>query len=122
RGLGLVLPLELAVHALVEGRLALGGQWTDARGLERQACGLRRAHEHGGKELVDAPAAELLPRGARLGLAARRERHVDPAGEAVLQVPLRLAVPQEEQIRHGGAIARSSPACQPSLEFACPGV
>src|SRR5207247_10172728 len=60
-------------------------------------------HEHRSEELVDAPAAELLPRGARLGLAAWRERHVDPAGEAVLQVPLRLAVAQEEQIRHGGA-------------------
>src|SRR2546422_997893 len=83
-----------------------------------QARGLRRPHEHGGEELVDAPAAELLSRSARLGLAAGRERHVDPVGEAVLQVPLRLAVAQEEQIRHGAAIARGSPARQPSFGFA----
>src|SRR5438876_691389 len=82
-------------------RVALGGEGADARRLEREACGLRGPHEHGRVELVDLPAAKLLAGSARLGLAARRERLVHPAGEAVLEVPLRLAVAEQDQVGHG---------------------
>src|SRR5262245_45062015 len=94
RRLGLVETLEVAVHALVEGRILLGGQCAEAGRLEGQGGGVDRALQDGGVELVDAVAAQLLARGARLVLALGRERHVDPAREAVLEVPLGLAVPQ----------------------------
>src|SRR5438128_185084 len=92
---------DVAVHALVERRVALGWGRADAGGLEREARGLCGPHEHRGVELVDLPAAELLAGGARLRLATRREGHVHPAGEAVLEVPLRLAVAEQDQVGHG---------------------
>ena len=92
---------DVAVHALVECCVALGRERADAGGLEREVGGLRGPHQHRGVELVDLPAAELLAGGARLRLATRREGHVDPAGEAVLEVPLRLAVAEQDQVGHG---------------------
>src|SRR5207244_11701512 len=92
---------DVAVLPLVERRVALGRNRAEAGGLEGEAGGLGRAHEDRRVQLVDLPAAELLAGGACLGLAARRQRLVHPAGEAILEVPLRLAVAKEDQLGHG---------------------
>src|SRR5438093_3419244 len=87
RGLRLVQALEVAVLALVERRVALGRQRPDAGRLEREARGLDRARQDRGVQLVDPVPAELLTRLPGFGLAAWREGDVDPAREAVLEVP-----------------------------------
>ena len=59
-------------------------------------------------ELVNGQIAQVLPRDAGFFFAARGQRHVHPAGEAVFQVPLRLAVSQQDQFGHvrGRLLAR----------------
>ena len=49
---------------------------------------------------------------ARLGLAELGQVHVVPSGEEVLGVPLRLAVAEEYQLRHGASVSRR-PVGQP---------
>ena len=88
RGLRLVQALEVTIHALVQGRIALGRQRADPGGFKCETCGLDRAHQDRCVQLVDPAPAELLAGLPGFGLAARRERNVDPAREAVLEVPL----------------------------------
>src|SRR5207244_839187 len=61
-----------------------------------------RALEHRGVRDVEVVAARFQrARGvARLLDAARREIDVGPAGEAVFPVPRRLAMAQEQELRH----------------------
>src|SRR5438552_14602007 len=103
RGLRLVQALEVTVHALVQGRIALGRQRADPGGSKCDTCRLDRAHQDRGVQLVAPAPAELLAGLPGFGLAARRERHVDPAREAVLEVPLRLSVTEKDQLRSEGS-------------------
>src|SRR5262249_28083038 len=114
-GLRLVQALEVAVHALVQRRVALGRRRADPGDLERETGGLGRAHEDRRVQLVDPASAELLTRVPGFALAARREGHVDPAREAVLEVPLRLSVAEKDQLRHGATCGGSLTARRPRM-------
>src|SRR6185369_12612715 len=87
RGLGLVQALQVAVHALVECDVAGRRPLADPGGLEREVRGVDCALQDRRKHLVDLSIAELLSGCARFLLAFRRKWDVDPAREAVLEVP-----------------------------------
>jgi hypothetical protein len=61
-------------------------------------------------EVIDAvelqPAADQLAALARLGLALGGQVDVDPAGEAVFEVPLALAVAKQDEGRQGAVPGR----------------
>ena len=102
RGLGLVEPGEPAIVALVEPPvLGLGDPQPPAR-LERQMQRLDRAGLERGEGDASAAAlrGEQRARGARFVLALGGQVDIPPAGEAVFQVPLALAVADEDQARH----------------------
>src|SRR5262249_37387597 len=99
-GFGLVQTLEIPVHALVERLVPLDGDAADAGFFERERRGVGGALQDRREEHVDPPAAKLPAGGPPFRFALRRERDVDPAREAVLEVPLRLAVTEENQLGH----------------------
>jgi hypothetical protein len=99
RGLGLVESLQLAVVPLVQRGAALDRQVSlpdhpqdDVERLDG-ALQLRRVGA------VEAYAAQRLAGALSLAAAGLGQRNVDPAGEAVLQIPLRFAVPYQDQQR-----------------------
>ncbi len=70
---------------------------------------LDRARLEGGEGQVEVVALGLqhLARSLGLRLALLRQVHVPPAGEAVLQIPLGLAVTEEDEGGHGmGSLCR----------------
>ena len=70
--------------------------------LEREIQGLDRPGEDTGEAEVEvhAPLSHQLAGGDRFGDALIRQADVPPAGEPVLQVPLRLAVAKKNEGRH----------------------
>src|SRR5262249_35287684 len=71
--------------------------------FEHDPEGLDRALEHGrvGDIEGEALVLEQAPGGLRLPHAELAERHVHPAGEAVVEIPLALAVAQKHELgRH----------------------
>ena len=100
RGLGLVEALQLAVVALVE-RFAAFGRYVrladDAQNdVDRLDGALQDLREHA----VEVHAAQRLPGPFSFVSAAVGQWDIDPAGEAILQIPLRLAVSHEDQQCH----------------------
>jgi len=100
--LRLVLPLEVAVVPLVQGLVALDGDVLHAHDLEHDVHGLVSPREDRGVDLVEVEALEELTRMAGFFEPLLGEGHVDPSREAVLEVPLRLAVAKQNEGRHRG--------------------
>ena len=117
RGLRLVEPGEPAVVALVQAPVLGFGDPQHAGRLERQVQRLDRARLERGERHVGQHAlgGEQPAGGARLFLALLGQAHVPPAGEAVFQVPLALAVADEDQTRQGGL-----PGCLEAVALAFP--
>src|SRR3954451_403097 len=67
--------------------------------MQREMQRADRPRQHAGEAAIelDALVAHQPARGARLDDALLAKVDIPPAGEAVLQVPLRLAVPQQDQ-------------------------
>ncbi len=107
--LGLVLPLQVPVVALVEAPVTAH---RDPAATGRGEGELRRADGPGQDRGVEHPEVEgvvgvraglgqQLPAGAGLGLPSVGQAHVDPAREQVLRVPGGLAVAEEDQVKGG---------------------
>ena len=100
RHLRLVQSLQVAVVALVE-RLVHRHRHLLVPGmLERDRRGAHRALERRCVHRVDLHAAQLDAGRRRLLFAERREVDILPAGEPVLEVPLRLAVAEKYELGH----------------------
>ena len=98
RGLGLVQALQRAVVALVEAPALVHRDPVLVQLAQRDVEGADGALERGGIGHVEAQAflAHQAAAGRGLGPALLGEVDVDPAGEAVLEVPLALAVAQQD--------------------------
>ena len=100
---GLVQALQRAVVALVQAPVVLHRQPGAVHHIERmpqRPDGALQHRGHGEVELV-AGLLEQAPRLARLRHAGVGQRHIGPAGEAVLEVPGRFAVADEDELVHG---------------------
>ncbi len=73
--------------------------------MQRQPQGAHRAGQHRGEGAVDLHPGlgDELAAAAGLGLSGWGKIHVHPAGEAVLEIPLALAVAEQDERRHGCA-------------------
>ena len=102
RGLGLVQALQAAIVALVEPPARGLRQPHPVQAVEHDPQGSDRALEDGGERLVelDPLGPQELAGFLRLRQPGRRQVDVDPAGEAVLEVPVALAVSDHRQMRH----------------------
>ena len=102
RRLGLVQARERAVVALVQAPVRRDGHVHLFELLQHGPARLDGARQHGCVGRVELQALALDGRAAapRLEHALRRQLHVDPAREAVLQVPRRLAVAREDHRVH----------------------
>ena len=104
---------EMALEAAGQGELALveaivlGDRDPALLGrIQRQIAGPDRAGLDRGEGLVDMQplGGDQLAALPGLGLSRFGEVHVHPAGEAVFEVPLALAVAQQDQDRHPGSV------------------
>src|SRR5262249_3170432 len=105
--LGLAEALQVAVVALVQ-RLVLDDRKIgNAELAERDAERLLRAHQLRGEGAGEGAlrVAESYSGGVRLGAPLLGQRDVDPAGEAVLEVPLRLSVAEQDEDGHVGFLS-----------------
>ena len=98
-GLGLVEPLQSAVHPLVEAPVMVHGGVHDVEVLEDVPCGLDSTLEGGGVDKVELEPLLLdgLRRSVGLRYSRGSERDVDPSGETVLNVPLALTVANQDE-------------------------
>src|SRR5581483_10582692 len=106
RGLRLVQPLQVAVVPLVQRLVALDREIVRCELLEDDRERLLRAHElrrEAARE-ADAGFLQAAAGAARLLASLLGERDVDPAREAVLEVPLGLAVTEEDQNGHAHSL------------------
>jgi len=73
-----------------------------ARRLQRQCAGALGARQDRGEHhcRLESGLGDQFAAATRLGLALRRQIDVDPAGETILEVPLALAVAEQDQARH----------------------
>ncbi len=104
RGLRLVEPGEAAIMTLVQPPV-LGLRHEHLLGRrERQPHGADRPGEHGGVGAVDLQArlGDQDTALGRLGLALGGKVHIHPPGEAILEVPLALAMAKQDQGGHVG--------------------
>jgi hypothetical protein len=95
---------EIAVVALVERLVGGGRQAGLAEFAERERERVLRADQRGGEREIERQPARLqpAPRRARLLDSPRREIRVPPAGEQVFEIPVALAVAQENEEAIGG--------------------
>ncbi len=89
--------------ALVQPPILLDRNPDLAAALQGQPQGADRAGEDRGEGLVELELrrAQQLAGAPGLPFALGRQVHVHPAGEAVLEVPLALAVAEQDKVRHG---------------------
>src|SRR5687768_10092810 len=82
--------------------------------LERDPERLDRSLEHGrvGHVELEALVAEQLTGCSCFGHTELAQRNIDPAREAVLEVPLTLAVSQEDELVHVWVIDAFGPSVQ----------
>jgi hypothetical protein len=95
----LVQPLEVAVVPLVQ-RLVADDRRFLRGDAENDVERLLSPRQHRGVGDVEAQVAQSFAGLAGFLAAMVRQRHVDPAGEPVLEVPERLAVADEDELRH----------------------
>jgi hypothetical protein len=95
----LVLALQRAVVPFVQPPTAPHRQPVQVGGVQRQLGGPDRAAQQRGVQhgRFDAVLGQQLPAAPGLRLAGLGQVHVHPAGEQVLQVPVALAVPEQDQ-------------------------
>jgi len=88
--------------ALVEPPVLHFGQPRPVQLVEREPQGADGALEHRGERKVEGVAARLEQAACGAGFldAFLRQVDVGPAGEAILAVPVGLAVPQKDQLVH----------------------
>src|SRR5258708_2209186 len=110
RRFGLVESGEGAVMAFIEMPVLVDREPQPIHLLEREMQRADGALEHRGEGDVEVVArrGEHPPRGAGLFDAARRQVHVLPAGEAVLLVPLALAVAKQHDLLHARSLANAA--------------
>ena len=103
-GFGLVQPGQAAIMALVQPPVLVLGQPQAAHCLERQMQRLDRAslERSEGQRGQHALVLQQLSRSKSLGRALFGHVDIPPAGEAVLKIPLRLAVADQDQAGHRG--------------------
>lgn len=113
-GFGFVEALEGAVVALVEAPAAFDGEPGGVEFVEDDPEGVDGALEDGGPGAVelDAGGGELSAGLAGFLDAVVAEVDVDPAGEAVLAVPVALAVAEEDEV--GGEVGGGAHGCRVS--------
>ncbi len=101
--LGLVEAGEAAVVALVQPPILLGRDPHLTRGVQRQPEGANGAGQNRGEGLVEFDPSRLQKLSGLAGffLALGRQIDVHPSGEAVLEVPLALAVADQDKLGHG---------------------
>ena len=114
--LGLVLPLQVPVVALVEAPVPAHGEPAAAGGGQGELGRADGPGEHRGVQ--DAQVQALArrpgaPAGGGLGLAGGGEVDVDPAREQVLGVPGGLAVAEQDQIEHACSVGGPAEWCNP---------
>jgi hypothetical protein len=99
--------------AFVEAPVLLDGQPQPPHRLEREMEGLDRARLQAGEAEVEVEPLRRhqLARAAGLLDALGGEVDVPPAGEAILEVPLRLAVPQEHERWHQASTFSAGAFC-----------
>ncbi len=105
RRLGLVQPGEAAVVPLVQPPVLGLGNPGLTRRVQRQPQGPYGAGQHRGEGAVELHACLGDQFAAATGfcLAGRGQVDVHPAGEAVLEIPLALAVAEQDECWHGRA-------------------
>jgi len=98
-GLGLVETLQGTIVALVESPAALDREPHHVQLVERDPQRADGAFQHRGERDVERDALGPEQLAGLLGLdeSLRREVHVDPAREQVLEVPDALAVAQQDE-------------------------
>src|SRR5439155_20964403 len=101
-GLGFVKALQVAIVALVEGLVFFHGEVTLPEHVKDNLQGADRALQHRREGAVKAQPCglEFLAGLPSFFFSPGRKRHLHPAGEAVLQVTLRLAMTQQHQMSH----------------------
>src|SRR6185369_9447560 len=113
-GFRLVESLQGAVVALVERLVALDRNSVRAKPVEHDAKRFLRARKIGRERAIEMDAGffQQLAGAGRFGAAELGQWNVDPPGEPVLEVPLRLTMTDESESRHRVLLESSSSSQQ----------
>ena len=122
RHVGLVQALQGAVVALVEAPVVLHRQPGAIQCIQRVPQGPHRALEHRGIGDVEVVARLREQLAGLTGLldAGGRQRHIGPTGEAVLQVPGRFPMPDQDELVHGSRFYNSRFCVRPRAALGSP--
>ena len=102
RRLGLVQARQAAVVALIQAPVVDDRNISQTGGVEGQGPRARRPLQHRGEHdrRPEACCSDLFAGAPGLGLALSGEVNVNPAGEPVVEIPLALAMAEQDQAGH----------------------